>query len=90
MYSGVPTREPVVVIVRPTLLDRARDAEVGETACPREQNVLRLDVAVDDVVRVRVRERFPISRAIRTASREAAACPRARAAIATFRRRRTA
>ena len=38
--------------------DRARDAEVREHRVPfLEQNVLRLDVAVDDSLAMRVRER---------------------------------
>ncbi len=38
-------------------IDRARDAEISDDRVPaREQNILRLDIAVNDSLRVRVRQ----------------------------------
>ena len=58
MYCGVPTDIPVSVIRLSVALDDAeRDAEVGdERATLLQQDVLRLDVAMDDAVALRVVE----------------------------------
>ena len=62
MYCGVPTERPVCVSVAPpasVAAEGARDAEVGEqrVAALREQQILRLDVAMHDALLVRVVER---------------------------------
>ena len=65
MYVGVPTDIPVPVRLPPSddvrrarRHDRARHAEVREHRVPLlEQDVLRLDVAMDDALAVRVGER---------------------------------
>ena len=59
MYVGVPTAMPVAVSRAPAF-HRPRDAEVGDHRATRsrvEQDVVRLDVAMDDAAQVRVRER---------------------------------
>ena len=59
MYCGVPSERPVCVIRwPPALLHGERDAEIGDQrVAALQQDVLRLDVAMDHAVRVRVVER---------------------------------
>ena len=59
MYSGVPTMRPVSVSRSPARrAGRERDAEVGDHGLALvQQDVLRLDVAVDHALQVRVMER---------------------------------
>ena len=59
MYCGVPSESPVCgQAIAPRLLHRERDAEVGEHRLAfLEEDVLRLDVAVDEPLAVRVVER---------------------------------
>ncbi len=59
MYVGVPSVTPVLVSLDAAAFgDRARDAEVGDQRLTvLQQDVLRLDVAVNDALLVRVVER---------------------------------
>ena len=62
MYAGVPSAMPSDVLEVPAAIvdsrERFRDTEVSnERVLPREQHVLRLDVAVHDAAIVRVCER---------------------------------
>ena len=60
MNAGVPIGEPVcVMLTARSVPDQAGDSEIEdlEQATPREKQIVRLDVAVDDAARVRVRER---------------------------------
>ena len=59
MYVGVPSVTPVLGELRSAALgDGARDAEIGDQRLTvLQQDVLRLDVAVDDSLLVRVLER---------------------------------
>ena len=63
MYVGVPSVSPVLVTatISAGAFDGARDPEVGDERASGgafDQDVLGLDVAVHDVLAVRVLERF--------------------------------
>ena len=77
MYAGVPTLIPVAVSRLAARRRRARAMPKSATsgvAVAREEDVLRLDVAVEDAVLVRVAERLAASRATRSAS-SSGSCP---------------
>ena len=92
MYCGVPSESPVCVIRCPAgVLHGEGDAEVGDQRVPAlQQDVLRLDVAMDDPCAcARTRVRRP-PRAQCAGRRRPGAAARAPAARAASHRRRTA
>ena len=78
MYCGVPSDNPVCVIRVPAgIAHRQRNAEIGDHRLARlEQDVLRLEVAMDHVVPVRVVERVAPPRPRCASLRRSAAASR--------------
>ena len=92
MYCGVPSDSPVCVMrAPPALMTASAMPKSATTGCAvLEQNVLGLEIAMNDAVRVRVVERARDRRSRCEPLRRPAAASRDRAVRAAIRLRRTA